>query len=357
MQKMFTEDMDIAEDGGEHFPDGASGDHYGVPIADYELFYRDENESKQSASAGNGTQNPASSKPHALNRSTAYPVGPRNAESNMNQRKLSIPGRQSIFTENAAATATVQNNFQQEAQTQMYGFPAYNPADNRRGAAIPCPPVNRHQPVYDQQFFGSLGHINITHNPQDPYPSPIQHAQAAAAAFMYGQSCPPFPAQTRVVRPNQLGRPSHVMNGQSSIGVNRATSRSPAATVSHLNAGLNESIFQFRASNPVTPEQLEDRQKKRKESHNAVERRRRDHINEMIQRLGSLVAPSSTSEERNRMNKGEVLEKSVKLIETLSRVVEAQKNRLLEIDPTFSIEDEDDDDEGRKLAEQDEDSS
>ena len=355
MHKMFSEDMDIAEDGGEHFPDGASGDHYGVPIADYELFYRDENESKQSAINGNGTQN---AKPPASNRTASHPAGPRTLESNSQKRKLSIPGRQSIFNENAVSVPIQnQNNFQ-EAQGQIYGFPAYGPAESMRGAAIPCPPVNRHQQVYDQHLFGSFGHVNVSHNPHDPYPSPMQHAQAAAAAaLMYGQSCPPYPPQNRVVRPNQLGRPAHLMNGQSSSAGPSRTSRSPASTISHLSSSLNESIFQFKASNPVTPEQLEDRQKKRKESHNAVERRRRDHINEMIQRLGSLVAPRSTSEERSRLNKGEVLEKSVKLIETLSRVVEAQKNRLLEIDPTFSFEVEDDDDESRKLAEQDDDSS
>lgn len=43
-------------------------------------------------------------------------------------------------------------------------------------------------------------------------------------------------------------------------------------------------------------EQLLEKQRKRKENHNAVERRRRDHINEMIQKLSSVIEATMFSE-------------------------------------------------------------
>lgn len=294
---------------------------------------------------GSGTQIRSTVKPPVLNHPASNGVLPnQNLEPNLsaNQRRLSIPGRQSIFSDNSA-----QRNTFQEGQSQMYGFPIYNPAESRRGP-IPCPPVNKNQQAFDQQIFGSFGgHVNVTHNPQDAFPSPLPHGPI----YMYGQSCPPYPAPNRVVKPNQLGRPAHLMTNQNINGLSRISSRSPT-NGGHLSSSMNE--FHFQTTNP---EQLEDKQKKRKESHNAVERRRRDHINEMIQKLAAQVAPKSSSEERSRLNKGEVLEKSVKLIENLSRIVQIQKSRLLEIDPTFAIVSEEEEDDDENLTEQNEDSS
>ncbi len=55
---------------------------------------------------------------------------------------------------------------------------------------------------------------------------------------------------------------------------------------------------------------MNERRKKRRESHNQVERRRRDHINEKIQELASLL-PEFPTDAQNKPNKGVILKRSV----------------------------------------------
>jgi microphthalmia-associated transcription factor len=94
-------------------------------------------------------------------------------------------------------------------------------------------------------------------------------------------------------------------------------------------------MFQFRTTHPTSSEQIVEKQKKRKESHNAVERRRRDHINEMIHQLGCLVEDGEG--EAGRMNKGEILQKAVERIHVLEKAVELQGARLALVDPTYKL--------------------
>ncbi|KTW27600.1 uncharacterized protein T551_03099 [Pneumocystis jirovecii RU7] len=86
--------------------------------------------------------------------------------------------------------------------------------------------------------------------------------------------------------------------------------------------------------------QLLEKHRKRRESHNAVERRRRDNINEKIQELATLVSESlfkdkigSNSDVKNlnhsdcKLNKGEILRKSVDYIRSLQNYINELNTR------------------------------
>jgi len=66
---------------------------------------------------------------------------------------------------------------------------------------------------------------------------------------------------------------------------------------------------------------LYEKRRRRRESHNAVERRRRDNINEKIQELATLL-PDNMLDSNNRPNKGSILRKSVDYIRQLQQQVE-----------------------------------
>ncbi|KAG5519498.1 hypothetical protein PMAC_002126 [Pneumocystis sp. 'macacae'] len=85
---------------------------------------------------------------------------------------------------------------------------------------------------------------------------------------------------------------------------------------------------------------LLEKHRKRRESHNAVERRRRDNINEKIQELATLVSESlfknktgSNSDVKNlnnsdfKLNKGEILRKSVDYIRSLRNCINELNTR------------------------------
>lgn len=112
----------------------------------------------------------------------------------------------------------------------------------------------------------------------------------------------------------------------------RAAHAPAASRVSPAAATVTDSLVRFRANQAS---QSTDRHQKRKESHNAVERRRRDHINEMIQRLTGLVA--AAGEESARLSKGEVLQRSAELIECLQRDNEILMTRVLQHEPDFQL--------------------
>jgi len=102
-------------------------------------------------------------------------------------------------------------------------------------------------------------------------------------------------------------------------------------------------MFSFKTTTPTPPNsviQLLERQKRRKENHNAVERRRRDHINEMIQKLAQLVESDKGEGrmEEVKLNKGEVLERAVEQIVRLTRIVKDQNERLKLVDPEWKYQ-------------------
>ncbi|CAI2184918.1 1475_t:CDS:2 [Funneliformis geosporum] len=83
---------------------------------------------------------------------------------------------------------------------------------------------------------------------------------------------------------------------------------------------------------------LYEKRRRRRESHNAVERRRRDNINEKIQELSTLL-PDLYIDSANKPNKGVILRKSVdyirhlkQMIEQHKQLVEQHKNRNVELE-------------------------
>ncbi|KAF9102181.1 hypothetical protein BGX29_004888 [Mortierella sp. GBA35] len=76
---------------------------------------------------------------------------------------------------------------------------------------------------------------------------------------------------------------------------------------------------------------MNEKRRRRRESHNAVERRRRDNINEKIQELSTLL-PEIYVDSANKPNKGVILRKSVDYIRHLQQLVASQNNRNQELE-------------------------
>lgn len=76
---------------------------------------------------------------------------------------------------------------------------------------------------------------------------------------------------------------------------------------------------------------LYEKRRRRRESHNAVERRRRDNINEKIQELSTLL-PDCLVDSTNKPNKGVILRKSVDYIRQLQQLVQQQGHRNQELE-------------------------
>ncbi|KAG0353611.1 Myc-type, basic helix-loop-helix domain-containing protein [Gamsiella multidivaricata] len=76
---------------------------------------------------------------------------------------------------------------------------------------------------------------------------------------------------------------------------------------------------------------MNEKRRRRRESHNAVERRRRDNINEKIQELSTLL-PDIYVDSANKPNKGVILRKSVDYIRHLQQLVSSQATRNQELE-------------------------
>ncbi|KAI9091520.1 helix-loop-helix DNA-binding domain-containing protein, partial [Phlyctochytrium arcticum] len=76
---------------------------------------------------------------------------------------------------------------------------------------------------------------------------------------------------------------------------------------------------------------ITEKRRRRRESHNAVERRRRDNINEKIQELATLL-PDFASDSQNKPNKGVILRRSVDYIRQIQGFATMQVDRNREIE-------------------------
>ncbi|KAJ1771777.1 hypothetical protein LPJ74_002080 [Coemansia sp. RSA 1843] len=81
----------------------------------------------------------------------------------------------------------------------------------------------------------------------------------------------------------------------------------------------------------MTAVQVYEKRRRRRESHNAVERRRRDNINDRIQDLFTLL-PDTMIDANAKPNKGMILKKSVEYIRQLQHMLQSQSNRLHELE-------------------------
>ncbi|EMR08276.1 hypothetical protein PNEG_03441 [Pneumocystis murina B123] len=101
----------------------------------------------------------------------------------------------------------------------------------------------------------------------------------------------------------------------------------------------------FMSFNVFDDKRLLEKYRKRRESHNAVERRRRDNINEKIQELASLVSKNPFKDKIKlnmdsgdkgysdfKLNKGEILQQSVNYIQCLQNYINElnSRSKLLE---------------------------
>jgi hypothetical protein len=96
-------------------------------------------------------------------------------------------------------------------------------------------------------------------------------------------------------------------------------------------AGIEEDRQSFLPTPQNDLEAINEKRRKRRESHNAVERRRRDHINEKIQELSSLL-PEFASDQQNKPNKGTILKRSVEYIRHMQMFAARQMDRTLELE-------------------------
>jgi hypothetical protein len=76
---------------------------------------------------------------------------------------------------------------------------------------------------------------------------------------------------------------------------------------------------------------LNEKRRRRRESHNAVERRRRDHINEKIHELSTLL-PEFAGDAQNKPNKGTVLKRSVDYLRHMQLFATKQMERNRELE-------------------------
>ncbi|KAI8929233.1 helix-loop-helix DNA-binding domain-containing protein [Entophlyctis helioformis] len=94
------------------------------------------------------------------------------------------------------------------------------------------------------------------------------------------------------------------------------------------NGLLSASIDENGSGKGLT---VDEKRRRRRESHNAVERRRRDHINEKIQELSNLL-PEFAGDAQNKPNKGVVLRRSVDYIRHMQLFAAKQMERTMELE-------------------------
>lgn len=80
-------------------------------------------------------------------------------------------------------------------------------------------------------------------------------------------------------------------------------------------------------------QQLFEKKRRRRESHNAVERRRRDNINERINDLATLLPDRDAT----KLNKGTILRKSVDHIRILHERLSEYQQRIQELESVLSM--------------------
>lgn len=140
---------------------------------------------------------------------------------------------------------------------------------------------------------------------------------------------------------NNLVSPSSTYDGfDSEYGsYNDEGFKSPMNSPSLKSFGSPSAVGGTPHFNPKHALSKESKLSRRRELHNAVERRRRDLIKEKIKELGSLIPPTmlydpakqKSSNKEIKANKNMILQKSVEYISYLQKILEAQDTRLSEL--------------------------
>lgn len=105
------------------------------------------------------------------------------------------------------------------------------------------------------------------------------------------------------------------------------------------NSSLNESLFSFKTNNAHSNEQSIEKQRKRKENHNAIERRRRDMINTLISKLSYLVSvkPNIPENSSPKYNKSDILDLSIQHILHINNICLEVAAELSRLEPDNAI--------------------
>ncbi|KAI8086114.1 uncharacterized protein BX664DRAFT_350535 [Halteromyces radiatus] len=108
----------------------------------------------------------------------------------------------------------------------------------------------------------------------------------------------------------------------------------PSPPTRHLSSSRSNSTIEeeLDADGELSIDKMNrlfEKKRKRRESHNVVERRRRDNINARIDELSSLLPQP---QQRQKLNRGVILLNSVNHIRQLHQQVSEQQHRILELE-------------------------
>ncbi|KAI7905384.1 helix-loop-helix DNA-binding domain-containing protein [Cokeromyces recurvatus] len=128
----------------------------------------------------------------------------------------------------------------------------------------------------------------------------------------------------------------------------------PSNSTGHLIEGFPNNELNNDINNQKNHQEMFEKRRRRRESHNAVERRRRDNINERIYELSTLlpdhlidsvpassnvmsIAPGQSGTNAKPINKGTILKLSVDHIKELREEISGYKNRILELESLIDM--------------------
>ncbi|KAJ2898584.1 hypothetical protein IWW38_001327 [Coemansia aciculifera] len=174
-----------------------------------------------------------------------------------------------------------------------------------------------------------------------------QHQQRGAAAAAHMLRMPAFSGSPSATSPTfqSMSLPVHSDMFGSHLGHHQGLDS--ALDSSSFNAQyLGGNPVDFSPQNPTLMSLMEgedgegsqksaivnyEKRRRRRESHNAVERRRRDNINDRIQDLFQLL-PDIMIDPNTKPNKGVILKKSVEYIRQLQAMIQSQSARIRELE-------------------------
>ncbi|KAI8967646.1 helix-loop-helix DNA-binding domain-containing protein [Mycotypha africana] len=185
----------------------------------------------------------------------------------------------------------------------------------------------------------------MTHHPTYYAPSPINNSRSTDDLISVATS-----STTRSPITNQF--PQHINTNSSAATMTQLQDQQVVEYI--VNDDSNESGALIEDySTQANMQAIMEKRRRRRESHNAVERRRRDNINERIQELGTLLPEYNTaimtmsnieaggdientvgaiSASVQKMNKGTILRKSVEQIKKLQSDILQYQQRIRELE-------------------------
>ncbi|CEP12156.1 hypothetical protein [Parasitella parasitica] len=174
----------------------------------------------------------------------------------------------------------------------------------------------------DTSSIGGLAGYGSHHNNYYPISS-----------FDHGNSDSRLSKQVAGSAPSNMGFHGYSSFAGSDDMISVATSQQSPNVIPSSNADMldDPNYNPEDYSTQANMQAIMEKRRRRRESHNAVERRRRDNINDRIQELGTLL-PDAVDDGVNRMNKGTILRKSVEQIRKLQNDVVQYQQRVRDLE-------------------------